>query len=387
MPEQYYTPFNGAGGQTRVTDMDRLGLQQQQIQTARDAAMMEIQARMQMQQAELGDRAQGRTLEYGDRNAGRAFEGGMFDKNAGLQRDLGQQQTDRAFGTVDRQMSAANKTADLAGRQFDEGAPLRQSTMNNQMYYQNAMKDAFTGGGQLGSAGSDMDKLRLMAFMATGGKGDMPQDTSVARESAQLGLKGQQDAAHSAEIQRFADAGDFATADRLGAQYGQPVNKPRVGSADIQALLTPKVHDFIRKDTDSPLSSALRSATSGAVGLGTAGALAGAAGGGIPTAGVGAIPGAALGGTVGAVAGGVGGAVKGLFSAESDPTAQEGTDIQAVYEQLVEALTRELGGNNALARQKAGMIMDQIGQSSNQGTDYKTDWSGGNVRDLYSKFR
>ncbi len=125
MPEQFYTPFNGAGGQTRATDMDRLNLQAQGMQNARDAAMMELQQRMQMQQADIADRKEGRAMDYGDRDKNRAFDSSMFDKDAALKREFDTSQTNRAFGLMDRQMAPRMEEVGLERAKFNEGAGLR----------------------------------------------------------------------------------------------------------------------------------------------------------------------------------------------------------------------------------------------------------------------
>jgi hypothetical protein len=246
MPEQFYTPFNGAGGQTRVTDMDRISLQQQNMQTARDAAMMEIKARMQMQQAELGDRAQGRSMEYGDRGAARSFQGGMADKSMALQRDMDTSATDRAFGMADRQMAPALMGAQLDRAKFDEGAGVRGAEQGLLMQ---ALQQA--GGGISGGGGSSMNPLDVIAAM----KGGDVSGNQIKRDMASLQMEELKRGMTKTRQQELL-AADPAAARQAATESGVPLSIAPIEeymsqNPGLTSGLSNKASSFAAQDADT----------------------------------------------------------------------------------------------------------------------------------------
>jgi hypothetical protein len=151
-----------ADGITRgnLTDAERMRAQQGQTQSAIDAQMRALQA-------EIADRQAGRAFQGTENERGRAFQGDMFNANADLTRGLDQSATERAFGSIDRQMGPANSDAAIRKAEWDAGANKR--ALQDSVFKQ--IMPAIAGGGQPGEAPGGkfaMDPDAMM-FMAMGG--------------------------------------------------------------------------------------------------------------------------------------------------------------------------------------------------------------------------
>ncbi len=154
----HVTAFGTTHG--NLTDDARLRAQQGQTQAAIDAQMRALQA-------EIADRQAGRAFQGDQANQDRSFQGGMFDKNAALQTGLDKSATERAFGTVDRQMGPANSDAAIRKAEWDAGANRR--ALQDSVFKQ--IMPAIAGGGQPGAPAGNkfsMDPDAMM-FMAMGG--------------------------------------------------------------------------------------------------------------------------------------------------------------------------------------------------------------------------
>ncbi len=143
MPYDRVTAFGTSRG--NLTDNERMTAQQGQSQAAIDAQMRALQA-------EINDRQAGRAFQGQEANADRSFQGGMFDKNAGLQKDLDASQTARALGVVGAQMGPANSDAAIRKAEFDANAPRR--ALQAEVFKQ--FMPQLTGGGAPDGAVSQM---------------------------------------------------------------------------------------------------------------------------------------------------------------------------------------------------------------------------------------
>lgn len=170
MPYDHITAFGTSRG--NLTDDERLRSSIGMQQSANAAQLQALQA-------EIADRQAGRTFQAGEGDKTRAFEGGMFDKNAGLQRDLDTSATNRALGVVDRQMQPSLMDAQLRTREANVDLPVREARGQAQLL---ALKQALARmGGAPGAAAPARTTLNSPGF------GDATTAPSASPMQADLG--------------------------------------------------------------------------------------------------------------------------------------------------------------------------------------------------------
>ena len=210
-----------------------------------------VDAQMRALQMELADRQAGRTFQGGQQDKvlafqggladkEHAFQGGMFDKNAGLQKDLDASATQRAFGTVDRQMAPALLAAQDEHSKYMEGANVRG--LRNQ-FQENALKQYMAqqqaGAPSAPGAGGD-DSLMFLAFGGNPGElanikrqemqAKLAREDSLDSRNYELGLKLLQSTNPQARA--------------LGATVMSKVKNSGIGGSDpaaLQGALTPEM--------------------------------------------------------------------------------------------------------------------------------------------------
>lgn len=174
----------------------------------------------------------------------------MFDKKAGLDRELDQAQTQRSFGTVDRQMAPSLMDAQLRSKQYQDSSGVENERRALQMQ---ALKQA---GGLLGgmaapaatpgaaAGGTDKwDQLAALGALANGGQ--MPDFGSrdINRQTQMLTLQDAQRKAATTQATSARDAGDIAKARELASQGNVSIDIPTVddymrgeGAAAVQDI-------------------------------------------------------------------------------------------------------------------------------------------------------
>jgi hypothetical protein len=162
-----YNRISAAGVQHGVvSDEEQFNARNAQAAAARQAQMAALQAQMQAS-AQSNDTARygidaglKQNMMMADRDDMRldkqlGAQSGMFDKQAGLSRDLDRSSTDRAFGLANINMGAALGRDRREQAMFDEEAPIRQAKSRFQM-------QALNGGA--GAGGQD-DLIRYAMAM------------------------------------------------------------------------------------------------------------------------------------------------------------------------------------------------------------------------------
>lgn len=259
MVGRLYTPFNGPGGQSFITDEDRFQANRTDSDAAREAAAAALAAQIRMHQADLADRQAGRmqqgseferglSSQENESRLGRDFQGGLFDKQLGLSRDLDRSSTDRAFGLADRQNLVPMAEVNLARDQFNATNwrnELQKKFLTEQL---GAMQGGAGGAGVAGGSGFTIDPEDRSAILTSVLSGQ-PAASHNQRELEKLQLEEARRVAGKSRVQDYINSGDVAAAEALAKQLGVAVNRPKYGNADASVNdLKSAVQGFAAKD-------------------------------------------------------------------------------------------------------------------------------------------
>lgn len=251
MPFDMLTPFGVRPGQ--VTDEERLNASMGDAAANRAAAQAELAARLGI--AKMGSDTQrygiDKQLEGTGTFAQRSTqEGSMFDRGAQLSRDLDKSATERAFGTVDRQMGPAMMREGREQTLFNEGTSLRQARNGMQMGAMESLKAAM-GGGSSGAKISpeQFDLMSLQAAIANGGAIPDVSGRSSDRALRDMQLSELKRQQAYAQVKQMVDSGDWSGAEAFAKANG--VSVPRRDYGDTQKMIAgevDRVKNFIRSN-------------------------------------------------------------------------------------------------------------------------------------------
>lgn len=232
MPFDHITAFGTSRG--NLSDDERLRAQQAQFQQSQNSQLAALQA-------EIADRQAGRTFQGGENDKLRAFQGGMFDKDAVLQKDLDASATQRALGVVNAQMAPALLGAQDDHSRYTEGLPVRQAEQAAILKAINGMSGA---GGVPGAAPVSIDQdpdfqknLTMLSVLKGGSAPDFAK-RDYEKQALAMDMEDRKRTRGLDRAMAFRNAGDEEQARAAAIEAGSPL--PAV-TADAAMAGSPSV--------------------------------------------------------------------------------------------------------------------------------------------------
>lgn len=223
MPYNHVTAFGTSRG--NLSDDERMQAQQ-------GMNSQNIAAQMQALNAEIADRQAGRTFQGGQAAADRTFQGGMFDKSAGLQKDLDASATQRALGITGLQMKPSTMAAELEQAKYNDTAD--QRNFRHQMFQKLTANGGAGGAPGAATTPGGLDNDAMM-FMAMGGN---PGEYMAQKRQQMQFDRQHQDAqdAQAMDIGTKLMASENPQARALGAQIAARSKNGALAGMDPQTL-------------------------------------------------------------------------------------------------------------------------------------------------------
>lgn len=234
MPYDRITAFGTSRG--NLTDDERLRAQQGMTNQG-------IAAQMAALNAEIADRQAGRTFQGSESGLDRAQAMTLADKRSALDLTLDKNATDRAFGTVDRQMGPANIDAAIRQREANVKLPIEEARGAFQLAALKQAMGGMPGAGAPGAApggGLDADATMFMAWGGNPGEYMAQKRQQTQSDRAHQDAEDARNLALGTELMKSAKP----EARALGAQILAKVKNSGLGGADpvvLQGALTPEM--------------------------------------------------------------------------------------------------------------------------------------------------
>lgn len=238
-----FTRVTAAGiSRGNLTDEEKLRAQQAQNDLQAQLALQEMAARERMHGKSDSTQRYGidqQTAVAGTFGQRAQHEGGMFERQAGLSRDLDASATERAFGLADRQMAPAMMGAELAKTKYEDQAGVDRYV--NQMVLERlkgmnapaapAAPGAAPAPAQSGLSDADVQMFGILAALKGGGSMPDFQTQAMQRQVSQMQLEEMKRNQAKGRALEQRDAGNVDQANALAAAGG--VALPRVAAADF----------------------------------------------------------------------------------------------------------------------------------------------------------
>lgn len=347
MPGVRQSVFNVGGGESYVTGNDKLAAQHGDEMFRR----MQLQQQAAAMQAQLYDNQQNRASQ--ERLTGTAEQRFGYDSNLQRDRFAGENTIEgtRQGGMNTRtemQMGPANAQTAMAQKLFDEQARVRGARGEAEMRDLDFNKSVDAQLSSLLAGGSSAPAAAPSKYTSLVGQGNeaagvphgqddklntlvkimaarqgRPVPSQYSEQLQKLDVEDKMHKRYADQALEARNAGDNVEADRIQQQHG--VRLPSTVTPDsISAIVGQQLPDYINRD-------------------------------------------------------------EAWF--QGDPDQKEQDNLVQLYMQMVKAFEIQNGGNKELAKQQALAKFQEIGGASEQTTDARTDWFGGNTRDLFSRLK